>query len=83
MPEPTAIVEEHIVYAIERLSKTAASRVFHLAWPSEFPLTLCGQLATEPLPRDEPRGSARGSECGSCHQSLADLPFSRANPHRA
>jgi hypothetical protein len=78
------ILDERIAYAVERLAESAASRVFHLCWPSEYPLTLCGEIATEPAIRLKRRGLARGYECRSCYEVAAshDFPASRVNPHR-
>jgi len=84
MTASRVITVETIVWAVERMSHSAASRVFHAAWPSEFPLTLCGEIATEPRARTLAREPGwRGSDCVECTHRLRGLPAtSRENPHR-
>lgn len=76
-----AIVSESMVYAIETIGRGAAGRVYHVCWPSEFPLTLCGSLATE----SKASGivNTQGQDCEACARLvMGGMPRTRRNPHR-
>lgn len=80
----SSMARERLTYAVERFGKTASSNVYHLGWPSEFPLTLCGVIATETTARTEVRANRLGRDCTLCLEALrAGLAPVRDNPHRA
>lgn len=84
---PIAIVRESLVRAYEAM--LGRRRVIHLAWPSEYPLTVCGSIATKtthlsvPSRRPSPRGPAL-PDCAACLEALSGgLKLERTNPHNA
>jgi hypothetical protein len=82
MDAPVSIIRENIVFAVERRAVTASSNVYHACWPSEFPLTVCGAIATENLWRELPRRGKMGSDCPDClHLIECGAVLARQNPH--
>jgi hypothetical protein len=80
-----AIKIEALLYAREHLGvPDVTGAIFHMAYPSEFPLTCCGCIASEPLP--EPAGTKPKASrvCLACRHmvDVAGLPVGRDNPHR-
>jgi hypothetical protein len=80
--DPLTSTREPLVYAVERMGKTAATNVYHACWPSEFPLTICGAIGTELNVRGHARLHRLGSDCETCVAFAAGLPTERENPHR-
>jgi len=89
------IVREGIVYAAvsaapatpgkRRRRGAAGVLVYHACWPSEFPLAICGAIATEavarPMRNHIPIGVIHCEDC--CRLMVPDIPLVRDNPHRA
>lgn len=81
MSAAMVIVREWLCYAVERQGKGAMGNVYHACWPTEFPLTRCGVIATEARARPDNR-RGQGRDCEACIQLIKGKPNQRDNPHR-
>jgi hypothetical protein len=81
-PDPAAaILTESLALAIEQHGVSDTSIVAHVCWPTEFPLTLCGEIATETTPLLSL--TQQGPDCETCRLLMAAChSLSRPNPHR-